>query len=40
MGACGIVRGDADGCFVPDKFVTRAEAAVMVRRMLSKAGFM
>lgn len=38
--ACGIVRGDADGCFVPDKFVTRAEAAVMVRRMLSKAGFM
>ena len=36
--AWGIVRGDAKGCFVPGKFVTRAEAAVMVRRMLSKAG--
>jgi len=35
----GIISGSTDGSFHPAKYATRAEAAVMIRRLLDKIGF-
>jgi len=35
----GLINGDSTGAFAPQKISTRAEAAVMIRKMMRKAGF-
>lgn len=35
----GLINGDSTGAFAPQKNATRAEAAVMIRKMMRKAGF-